>query len=388
VIPSRLPGRPLMSETERSKRTPVFEWHRANGARLVDFAGWLLPVQYDSLLSEHRAVREAAGLFDVSHMGELWVRGPDAEALVQWLTPNDVARLKPGRAQYSGLLNERGGYVDDLLVYRVCRDEFLLVVNAANLAADLEWILQHSAPGSRGDVEVEDASAATGLLALQGPRAVEILAPVCDSDPGALGSFGFLEGSVAGVRCLVSRTGYTGEDGFEIYLPAERTLSVWEELLRVGAEAGLLPVGLGARDTLRLEAGLMLHGNDIDTSVSPLEAGLSWVVKLDREDFLGRDALLRQHDAGVERRLIGFELLGRRIARHDAPVFEREAAVGRVTSGTFSPTLGRPIGMALVSADRATIGRELEIEVRGKREAARVVELPFYRRTKVAPGGS
>ena len=369
-----------MSETDSSKRTPVFEWHRASGARLVDFSGWLLPVQYESVLREHRAVREAAGLFDVSHMGEIWVRGPDAEGLVQWLTPNDVALLKPGRAQYSGLLTERGTYIDDLLVYRRRSDEFLLVVNAANIAADLEWIRDHCRGDIRGDVEIEDASAETGLLALQGPRAVEILTPLCDSDPSALSSFGFFEASIAGVGGLVSRTGYTGEDGFEIYLPADQTLSVWEELLRAGADAGLQPVGLGARDTLRLEAGLMLHGNEIDMSVSPLEAGLSWVVKLDREDFIGRDALRRQRDSGVARSLIGFELGGRRIARHDAPVLDRDATVGRVTSGTWSPTFEKAIGVALVSADRATIGRELEIDVRGKREGARVVELPFYRR--------
>ena len=344
---------------------------------MVDFAGWELPVYYTGVLEEHRAVRERAGLFDISHMGEIWVRGADAEALLQWLTPNDVAQLEPGRAQYSALLSEAGTYLDDLLVYRFSTTEFLLVVNAANAACDLAWIQKHR----RGNTEVEDATDRTALFALQGPRSQQILSTLFDQDLRSLPSFAFLEGEIGGVGGFLSRTGYTGEDGFELYLPADRALMVWEALLDAGRAWDLVPVGLAARDTLRIEAGLMLHGSDIDASVSPLEAGLSWVVKADKGEFIGRAALMAQRRSGVDRKLVGFELAGRRIARRGAPVLDGDERVGSTTSGTWSPTLGKAIGMTLLATECASIGRELEIEIRGRRSPARLVKLPFYRRT-------
>ncbi len=365
-----------MPQTATTRHTALLDWHRRRGARLVDFAGWRMPVHYSGVLAEHRAVRERVGLFDVSHMGEISVRGSGAEAFLQWLTPNDVVKLRPGRAHYSALLNEAGAFIDDLLLYRFDSEVFLLVVNAANVAADLEWIRSHL----RGAVSVEDASAATALLALQGPRSASVLAQVVSQELDALSSFGFFEGAVAGVDGFVSRTGYTGEDGFEIYVPVEAAVSVWESLLAAGSDDGVLPVGLAARDTLRLEAGLMLHGNDIGPSTTPLEAGLGWVVKLHKGDFVGRRALLRQKEEGVARRLIGFELSGRRIARQGAPLFDAGKPVGTVTSGTWSPTLGKAIGMALVAVASADRGSELEVQVRGKNEPVRAVGLPFYRR--------
>ncbi len=364
-----------MPETALLRRTPVFEWHRASGARLVDFAGWELPVQYRGVLEEHRAVRERAGLFDVSHMGEIWIRGGGAERFLEWLTPNHVSRLAPGRAHYTGLLTEVGTFVDDLLVYRFARDVFLLVVNAGNLDDDLSWI-EERLPA---DVEMENASERLALLALQGPLAESFLEPLVDHDLAELRSFSFFEGAVAGVDAVISRTGYTGEDGFEIYVPAETALQVWEALLE-GTESPV-PVGLAARDTLRLEAGLLLHGHDIDRTVTALEAGLGWVVKLDKDDFIGRQALVEQRARGLSRRLVGVQLGGRRIGREGAQVARAGEPVGVLTSGTYSPTLEKAIALAIVDSSAAAPGTELEVDVRGRAEAAVVVELPFYRRT-------
>jgi len=366
-----------MPEESTARRTPVFQWHRRAGGRLVEFAGWELPVQYErGVLAEHRAVREAAGLFDVSHMGEIWVRGSGALELLQRLTPNDVGRLTPGRAQYSALLTERGTIIDDLLVYCLAEDRYLLVVNAANTAIDLQRITDYCG----ADSEVDDASERTALFALQGPLAADILGPLVDAETGSLESFSFVEAEVAGVPALISRTGYTGEDGFEIYLPTEQALVVWETLMDAGRRCGMEPIGLGARDTLRLEAGLMLHGNDIDDTVTPLEAGLGWVVKLRKGDFIGRSALVEQKRRGVSRRLVGLELEGRRIARQGASVFRGDERVGTVTSGSWSPTLERAVAMALVDARSVSEDGALELEIRGKRTAARRVNLPFYRR--------
>jgi aminomethyltransferase len=337
-----------------------------------------MPVSYRGILAEHLAVRTAAGLFDVSHMGEIRVDGPGAERFVDWLTPNRVRGLAPGRAQYSALLTRDGTFLDDLLVYRLEPDAILLVVNASNIEKDLAWIVEH-APG---DVTVEDASEETALLALQGPRAEEILGPLVITDLAALRPFSLVETAIAGADGIVSRTGYTGEDGFEIFVGAADAVEVWRRLLDAGGAAGLQPVGLGARDSLRLEAGLCLYGHEIDDTTTPFEAGLDWVVKLDGEDFVGRDALVRQRERGVTRRLRGLELPGRRIARAGAAVCAGDRRVGGVTSGTWTPFLERSIAMAMLDSDRAEPGGRVEVEMRERRESASVRSLPFYRRLR------
>jgi len=347
---------------------------------MVEFAGWEMPVQYSGLIEEHRAVRGAAGLFDVSHMGEISVRGPQAESFLQYLTPNDVAQLVPGRAHYSGLLNEQGTYLDDLLIYRLAEQEFLVVVNAANAASDFEWVAARAA--SWDGVEVEDVSSRWALLALQGPRALEILAPLVPGDLSGIRYYGFRRGEVAGVEALLSRTGYTGEDGFELYLPPEAAAGVWRRLLQQGEPVGLVPAGLGARDTLRLEAGMALYGHEIDTTTTPLEVGLGWVVKLGKGDFIGRGALAAQKERGIRRKLIGFEVRGRGIARQGHQVMVGGSAVGQVTSGTWSPTFEKALGMAYVPLDLAALRTDLTLAVRGRELEAQVVELPFYRRPR------
>lgn len=363
----------------RSARTPLYECHLEAGGRMVEFAGWEMPVQYSGVLEEHRAVRQAAGLFDVSHMGEVSVRGPGAEAFLQLLTPNDVSKLTPGRAHYSGLLSERGTYLDDLLVYRLEPQEFLVVVNAANAASDFEWIESHAAEAP--DVRVENVSDHYALLALQGPRAVEILGPLVTGDVSAIRYYGFEKGEVDAAAALVSRTGYTGEDGFELYLAPEDAPRIWNRLLEAGSGAGLLPAGLGARDTLRLEAGMALYGHELDETTTPWEANLGWVVKLDKGDFVGRRALVEQKEGGVGRKLVGFEVKGRGIAREGHCVGRGGETVGRVTSGTFSPTFEKALGMAYVAVDAAEPGTGIEIEVRRRKLEAEVVRLPFYKRS-------
>jgi aminomethyltransferase len=388
------------------RHTPLHECHLELGARMVEFAGWDMPVQYAGVIEEHRAVRTAAGLFDVSHMGEVRVRGAGAERLLQRLTPNDVAQLAAGRAHYSGLLTERGTYVDDLLVYRLAADDFLAVVNASNAATDLAWMREHAAGPEAGSAEIVDASDDYALLALQGPLALAILEPLASPGAAALRYYGFLRGEVAGAPAIISRTGYTGEDGFELYLAPERAPEVWRRLLAAGAPHGLQPAGLGARDTLRLEAAMALYGHEIDDRTTPFEAGLSWVVKLGKGDFLGRAALVEQQQRGVQRTLVGFSVEGRGIARQGHAVLSDGAraahpagaahaahaasaadaaggrTVGVVTSGTFSPTFNQAIGMAYVPPALAAPGTRLGIEVRGKTLAAVVVELPFYRRPR------
>lgn len=373
---------------EAPRRTPLYECHRELGARMVAFAGWEMPVQYTGVIEEHRAVRGAAGLFDVSHMGEVRVRGAGAERFLQRLTPNDVAQLVPGRAHYSGLLTDRGTYVDDLLIYRLAADDFLVVVNASNAARDLAWIREHGPDPEGGesagaaDVEIADEGDRFALLALQGPRALAILEPLASPGVAGLRYYGFLRGEVAGVPAILSRTGYTGEDGFELYLEPEGAPEVWRRLLATGAPHGLVPAGLGARDTLRLEAAMALYGHEIDERTTPLEAGLSWVVKLAKGDFLGRAALLVQSEQGVRRTLVGFTVEGRGIARQGHGVLSSGEAVGEVSSGTWSPTLEKAIGMAYVPPALAAPGTPLELDVRGRKLPAAVVELPFYRRQK------
>ncbi len=377
-------------EVAATRRTPLYDCHVELGARMVAFAGWEMPVQYTGVIEEHRAVRTAAGLFDVSHMGEMRLRGAAAERLLQRLTPNDVARLAPGRAHYSGLLTERGTYVDDLLVYRLAAEDFLVVVNASNAIGDLAWVRERAAAWQAAGgatpamaaVDIADQSDDYALLALQGPRALAILEPLASPGVAALKYYGFLQGQVAGVPALISRTGYTGEDGFELYLPPADAPAVWRRLLAAGAPHGIQPAGLGARDTLRLEAAMALYGHELDERTTPFEAGLAWVVKLDKGDFLGRDALAAQRAAGVGRTLAGFEVRGRGIARQGHAVLSDGKVVGQVTSGTWSPTLEKAIGMAYLPPDLASPGTEVALDVRGKALAATVVGLPFYRRAK------
>ena len=368
-----------MTGQEERKLTPLHRAHLLAGARMVDFAGWQMPVQYTSLIEEHRAVRTRAGLFDVSHMGELAVRGPEALHLLQGVTSNDVSRLTPGRVQYSALTTENGGFVDDLLVYRLGADEYMLVVNAANIAKDFAW-LEYHAKGLQ--VELTDRSEAWGQIALQGPRAQEILEPLARADLGTLKYYAFVQAEVDGVPCLVSRTGYTGEDGFEVYAPADRTEKLWYAILGAGAPHGLVPVGLGARDTLRLEAKMALYGNDIDETTSVLEADLAWILKLDKGPFIGCEVLRRQREQGVSRRIVGFEMLGRAIARHGHSALCSGEPVGTVTSGCPAPYLKKNIGLTYLPRGMWEPGTRFEVDVRGRREPAVVVPTPFYKRSR------
>jgi aminomethyltransferase len=365
------------SQNQTLKRTPLYDCHLEAGAKMVDFAGWIMPVQYQGVIDEHRAVRTGAGLFDVSHMGEVRVKGAGAESFLQRLTPNDVGKLVPGRAHYSGLLTDQGTYVDDILIYRLAADEFLVVVNASNAERDFQWIAD--AAFGKPQVVVTNESDRFALLALQGPRALAILAPLATPGIGELKYYGFRQGEVAGVPALISRTGYTGEDGFELYVAPGDAATVWRRLIATGA----VPAGLGARDTLRLEAAMALYGHEIDETTTPFEAGLAWVVKLDKGgDFQGRDALVAQKGEGVPRQLVGFEVEGRGIARQGHGVVSEGAAVGRVTSGTWSPTFEKALGLAYVPPALAATGTRLALDVRGKTLPARVVELPFYRRPR------
>ncbi|WP_058302081.1 glycine cleavage system aminomethyltransferase GcvT [Gorillibacterium timonense] len=364
------------------KQTPLYPLYSAvEGARCIDFGGWELPVQFSGIQAEHDAVRDRAGLFDVSHMGEVYVSGKDAEAYLQKLTVNDVTRLADGAAQYSLMCYPDGGTVDDLLVYKLNAEAFLLVLNASNLEKDIEWLTRHL----EGDVTLNDQSDRTALLALQGPLAELILTKLA-AEPDrvrALKPFTFLaETEVAGVKLLLSRTGYTGEDGFELYVPAEQAGALWTRLLEVGEPEGLVPVGLGARDTLRFEAGLALYGQELSATISPLEAGLARWVKLDKGDFIGREALLRQKEQGVPRKLVGIEMIDRGIPRSHYPLYAIGEPIGEVTTGTRSPSLKRDLGLALVKAEYAELGTEIEIEIRGKRLKAVVIAAPFYKRIR------
>ena len=360
------------------KTTPLARLFRDMGARMVPFAGWELPVQFSSVLEEHQAVRAAAGLFDVSHMGEVEVRGRGALALVQMLTCNDAARLGPGQAQYTALTTEKGTFVDDILVYRRGGDDFLLVVNAANTDKDFAWI----ASQARGQVEVINASARYAQLALQGPRAREILQALVQVPLAPIRPFHFVETPVAGTPCIVSRTGYTGEDGFEIYAPPAAAPDQVGALLREGSPRGLLPCGLGARDTLRLEARLPLYGNDIDETTTVLEAGLDFILKLDKGPFVGSEALIREREKGPLRRLAGFEMIDAGIPRHGYPIRVENAEAGAVTSGSWGPTVKKSIGLAYVPSRAAGVGTRVFVGIRGRDAQAVIVPTPFYKRPR------
>lgn len=343
---------------------------------MVEFAGWEMPLTYGSIIAEHRAVRQACGLFDVSHMGEIEIRGRRAAELCQELTVNDVRRLRDGGAQYTLLCNPAGGILDDLILYRLSPQRFLLCVNAATTANDLQWVREHAYSGT----EVIDRSAELALLAVQGPLAAAVLARLTAADLASQPPLTCREVVVGGIEVLLARSGYTGEDGFELFAAADKAASLWEGLLEVVRGRGGLPAGLGARDTLRLEAGLLLYGVDMGPDTSPFEAGLGWVVKLDKGDFVGRERLLAQKQSGLKRHLVGLELLDPAVPRHGYPVWHGEERVGEITSGARSPTLGSFIGLGYVRTGAHAVGTQLKVEVRGRRLRAKVVARPFYRR--------
>jgi aminomethyltransferase len=360
--------------------TPLNDRHVALGARLIDFAGWLMPVQYAGIIEEHRAVRERAGLFDLSHMGELFVEGPEAGAGLAAALVSDPTALVPGRAQYSMIVTPSGGIIDDLIVYRLGPDRFLVVANASNARVVSDALAERLASFR---AILDDRSLATALVAIQGPRSVEITRPLTGVDLDTLRYYGIAEGEVAGIPALVARTGYTGEDGFEVFVDTDRALELWDAMTAAGATHGLAPIGLGARDTLRLEAGMPLYGNELDRSTNPYEANLGRVVKLDKAgDFVGRAALEKAGRDGVARRLVGLVMSGRGIARHGYPVHSGDRPTGVVTSGTQSPSLGEAIAMAYVATADADPGTMVEVEIRGQRIPAEVVALPFYRRPR------
>jgi glycine cleavage system T protein (aminomethyltransferase) len=362
------------------RHTPLHASHLALNARMVPYAGYEMPVQYTSIIDEHRTVRGAVGLFDLSHMGEIHLSGPEALAFARYAVVGDPGLLEPGQAQYSMLCLPDGGIIDDVIVYRV-EDGYLIVCNAANHDAVLAHLESLGAHGDF-DVHVADRSDETALIAPQGPRAAEVLGRVTDLDLSALGNYRSTQGRVAGTECLVARTGYTGEDGFELFCAARRAQRLWDALISTGEDLGLKPCGLGSRDTLRLEAGMPLYGNELDRSVNPYEANLGRVVKLEKGEFVGRAALAAVQQTGPQRKLVGLVMRDEAIARHGYPVLVDGAEVGVVTSGTLSPTLGERIAMAYVPAANAEVGAAVEVLVRERPHPAEQVKLPFYRRPK------
>ena len=360
------------------RSTPLNSVHRALGAKMVDFGGWDMPVQYSGIIDEHNAVRTAVGVFDVSHMGEIEIRGPEAAQLIDHITTNAVAKLKLGQAHYSGLLYETGGFVDDILVHKVADDHYFLCVNAGNQDKDYEHILAHN----RFDAVVENRGPDYAQIAIQGPKARATLQKLTPVDLSAIKYYWFTDGEVSGTPARIAHTGYTGEDGFEIYVPPADAERMWQLIFDAGAEFGIKPCGLGARNTLRLEAKMALYGHEIDASISPLEADLGWIVKLDKGDFVGRGALAKQKEHGVTRKLVGFEMRGRGIGRDGYEVFLDGAAAGWVTSGGPAPTLGKNIGLCYLPAAHAVPGKDIQIMIRNQPVDAVTVETPFYKRAK------
>ena len=369
----------IQSPAEPLKQTPLTARHRALGARMMPFAGFDMPVEYAGLAQEHLAVRTRAGLFDVSHMGQIEIAGRDALAAVQWVTSNDASRLSINQAQYSALATDAGTFVDDVLVYRLGDGHFLLVVNASNVAKDIAWIGEHC---RRFSVAALDTSARYALVALQGPLAFEVLQPLANFDLSTIKYYWFAHGEIAGVRATISRTGYTGEDGFEVFAPPQQAVRLWDAILAEGRDRGVMPAGLGARDTLRLEAAMRLYGNEIDDTTSVLEAGLEWIVGWRKDDFLGRAALAQQKVRGLGRMLVGFEMIDRAIARRGYRAYVGGANAGCVTSGTRTPFLERSVGMAYLPVECAAAGAEFVVDIRGRMQRARVVPLPFYKRPR------
>jgi aminomethyltransferase len=363
------------------KKTPLHARHRAHGARMVEFGGWDMPVEYSGIADEHMAVRTRAGLFDVSHMGEIEIAGADALRAVQHITSNDAGRLSNGQIQYSALTTPAGTFVDDVLTYKLADDHFMLVVNASNIVKDFHWIAEHVKEVG-GDAAAVNTSSRYALLALQGPAAKDVLQTLTGVDLSGIKYYWFATGEVAGVRVTISRTGYTGEDGFEVFVPPNAAERVWDAILQAGKAAGVIPAGLGARDTLRLEAAMRLYGNDMDDTTTVVEADLNWIVGWKKDAFIGSDVLKRQKADGAPRKLAGFEMLERAIGRHGYDAYVDGQKAGVVTSGTQTPYLKKAIGMAYLPSDRTTPGTEFEIEIRGRRARAAVVTMPFYKRTK------
>jgi aminomethyltransferase len=360
------------------RTTPLNAVHRALGAKMVDFGGWDMPVQYSGVIEEHRTVRTAVGLFDVSHMGEIEIHGPEAARLADFATTNHAEKLKIGQAQYSGLLYGHGGFVDDILVHKVAADHYFLCVNASNQEKDFEHIRSQN----RFDAAVEFASERYAQLAIQGPKAGATLQKLTSTDLSSIRYYWFADGEVCGAPARIAHTGYTGEDGFEIYIAPEDAERLWGEVMRAGAEFGIKPCGLGARNTLRLEAAMALYGHEIDASISPLEAGLGWIVKFDKGEFTGREALLQQQAAGIRRKLVGLEMRGRGIAREGYEVRLDGAPAGWVTSGSPSPTLNRNIGLCFLPVEHARTGQAIQVVIRSQPVDAVAVETPFYKRAK------
>jgi aminomethyltransferase len=362
------------------KKTPLNARHRAAGARMVEFGGWDMPVEYSGIVGEHLAVRTRAGLFDVSHMGEIEIAGADALAAVQRITSNDASRLAIGQIQYSALTTPHGTFVDDVLTYRLAESHFMLVVNASNIVKDFRWIADHVKDA--GDAVAVNTSSRYALLALQGPASRQVLQTLTGIDLAGMKYYWFANGEVAAVKATVSRTGYTGEDGFEVFVAPAAAERVWDAILEAGRDAGVAPAGLGARDTLRLEASMRLYGNDMDETTTVLEADLGWIVGWKKPDFIGADVLRDQKSTGVSRKLVGFEMIDRAIGRHGYDVYLDGRKAGVVTSGTQTPFLKKAIGMAYVPADRSEPGTHVDIDVRGRRAKAAVVPMPFYKRPR------
>lgn len=359
-----------------TRRTPLNDAHRSLGARMVDFAGWDMPVQYTSVIAEHEAVRNAVGLFDVSHMGEIEFRGPGALETANRLITNDLSKCADGQALYAGLLNEQGGFVDDVVAYRFSPEHILVVVNASNKDKDFAW-MRSRAEG----VQPVDRSDDYAQIAVQGPRAVGLVQRLTPTDLSKVGTYRFAEGTVAGIPCLISRTGYTGEDGFELYCAPASAEALWKALLQAGEPDGVKPCGLAARDSLRTEMKFALYGNDIDDAHTALEAGLGWICKLDKAGgFIGRDALVKQKAEGVKRKLVGFEVTGSGIARHGYPLLKDGQRVGEVTSGTQGPSVKKPVAMGYVPVELATEGSTFDVEIRGRAVPAVVVKTPFWKK--------
>ena len=364
----------MVTEAPTMRRTPLFDKHEELGAKMVPFAGYEMPIQYEGIVAEHRAVRGRAGLFDLSHMGEFFFKGRAAGAALDRLVSSDIAGLDVGQARYGLVTNERGTIVDDVIVYRISDAEYMVVVNAANIAKDRAHLLAHLGE----DVAFDDRSFGTALVAIQGPRALAILASQTDADVRSLPSFGVTQGRVAGARATMARTGYTGEDGFEVFVANADAAKVWDALLAAGRDAGIKPIGLGARDTLRLEARFSLYGNDIDETTDPIEAGLGWTCKLDKE-FTGRDVIAAKKAEGPKRKIAGLVIQGG-VARHGHEVTHDDKVVGRVTSGTYGPTVEKNIALAYVPTALSKVGTTLAVRIRGKDVPATVVKTPFYRR--------
>lgn len=361
------------------KRTPLYERHIDLGARIIDFGGWDMPVQYTGVIEEHRATRKAAGLFDICHMGEIDVIGPAAFELLQWVISRNLEGQKIGQMKLSVITNEQGGIIDDLTVYRLAEYHYRLVTNASRTDIDYQWILKIKEEKGINDVQVIDATDETGKVDIQGPRSEEILQKITADDLSPLKFYYSMESKILDVPALISRSGYTGEDGFEIYTSAGKIGEIWDNLLETGAEHGLKPVGLGARDTLRLECGMMLYGNDMDETTTPFEVVYGWITDLDK-NFVGSESLRRQKEVGVEKKLVGFEMVDRGIARHGYEVVKDGREIGEVTSGTFAPTVNKAIGMAFVPVAYTERGTEISIRIRNKESKARIVSLPFYKR--------